>query len=135
MKLLPVKLFTVLLFSVLAVGCGYSHSTTPVQPGTMPVISGLIPPMANNSTSGGGVAFTLEVDGSKFNSDAVINFNGAPQTTTFVSSSKITAMIASTAIATAGTVPVTVTNPGKPGGQYGGGTQPSTSTAMNFTIN
>ena len=129
------KLCAILLLSALAVGCGYSKTTTPIQPGTMPVITGLVPTKANNSTSGGGVAFTLEVDGSKFNSDAVINFNGAPQTTTFVSSSKITAMIASSAIATAGTVPVTVTNPGKPGGLYGGGTQPSTSTAMNFTIN
>lgn len=129
------KLCAILLLSALAVGCGYSKSTTPAQPGTMPVITGLVPPSANNSTSGGGVAFTLEVDGSKFNSDAVINFNGVAQTTTFVSSAKLTAMIASTAIATAGPVPVTVTNPGKPGGQYGGGTQPSTSTAMNFTIN
>ena len=129
------KLCAILLLSALAVGCGYSKTTTPIQPGTMPVITGLVPNNANNSTSGGGVAFTLEVDGSKLNSDAVINFNGAPQTTTFVSSSKITAMIASSAIATAGTVPVTVTNPGKPGGLYGGGTQPSTSTAMNFTIN
>jgi len=130
------KLCAILLLSALAVGCGYSKpATTPPQAGTMPVITGLVPPSANNSTSGGGVAFTLEVDGSQFNSDAVINFNGASQTTTFVSSSKITAMIATSAIATAGTVPVTVTNPGKPGGQYGGGTQPATSTAMNFTIN
>ena len=130
------KLGAILLLSALAVGCGYSKTTTPIQPGTMPVITVLVPPSANNSTSGGGVAFTLEVDGSKFNSDAVINFNGAPQTTTFVSSSKITAMISSTAIANAGPVPVTVTNPGKPGGGiYGGGTQPSTSTAMTFTIN
>jgi hypothetical protein len=91
----------------------------------------MVPPNANS----GGPAFTLEVDGSKFNSDAVINFNGAAQATTFVSSTKLTTMIASTAIATAGTVPVTVTNPGKQGGQYGGGTQPATSTAMNFTIN
>jgi IPT/TIG domain len=125
------KLFAVLLLCTLAVGCGYSHSTTPIQPGTMPLISGLVPPSANS----GGPAFTFEVDGTNFAANAVINFNGAAQATTVVSASKLTTMIASTAIANSGTVPVTVTNPGKPGGIYGGGTQAATSTAMNFTVN
>jgi hypothetical protein len=126
------KLFAVLLLCTLAVGCGYSKpATTPAQPGTMPVITVLVPPSANS----GGPAFTFEVDGTNFHSGAVINFNGAAQTTTVVSASKLTTMIASTAIANAGTVPVTVTNPGIPGGIYGGGTQPATSTSMSFTIN
>jgi hypothetical protein len=126
------KLFAVLLLCTLAVGCGYSKpATTPAQPGTMPVLSGLVPNNANH----GGVAFTFEVDGTNFASGAVINFNGVAQATTFVSSAKLTTMIASTAIANAGTVPVTVTNPGIPGGIYGGGTQPATSTSMSFTIN
>jgi hypothetical protein len=125
------KLLAVLLLTTLAVGCGYSHTTTPIQPGTMPVITGLVPNNANH----GGVAFTFAVDGSQFHSAAVINFNAVAQTTTFVSSAKLTTMISSTAIANAGTVPVTVTNPGTPGGIYGGGTQAATSTAMNFTIN
>jgi len=125
------KLLAVLLLTTLAVGCGYSHTTTPIRPGTMPVITGLVPNNANH----GGVAFTLEVDGSQFHSSAGINFNGVAQTTTFVSSAKLTTMISSTAIANAGTVPVTVTNPGTPGGIYGGGTQAATSTAMNYTIN
>jgi hypothetical protein len=125
------KLLAVLLLTAVAVGCGYSHPITPIQPGTMPIITGLAP----SSASHGGVAFTFEVDGTSFAGNGVINFNGAAQTTTFVSSTKLTTMIASTAIANAGTVPVTVTNPGKPGGPYGGGTQPATSTAMNFTIN
>jgi len=30
---------------------------------------------------------------------------------------------------------VTVTNPGTAGGIYGGGTQPETSVAMDFTVN
>ncbi len=125
------KLLAVVLLTTLAVGCGYSHTITPIQPGTMPIITGLVPNNANH----GGVAFTFEVDGSQFHSTAVINFNGVAQTTTFASSAKLTTMISSTAIANAGTVPVTVTNPGKPGGIYGGGTKAATSTAMNFTIN
>jgi hypothetical protein len=97
----------------------------------MPVVTALVPPSANS----GGVAFTFEVDGASFAANAVINFNGAAQTTTWVSATKLTTMIAATAIATSGTVPVTVTNPGQPGGVYGGGTSPATSTAMSFTIN
>ena len=126
------RLFAVLLLCTLAIGCGYSKpATTPPQPGTAPVLSGLVP----NNANSGGVAFTFEVDGTNFSSGAVINFNGAAQTTNFVSSNKLTTMIAATAIMNAGTVPVTVTNPATGGGPYGGGTAAATSTAMNFTIN
>jgi hypothetical protein len=127
------KLLAVLLLCTLAIGCGYSKpATTPVQPGTAPVISGLVPNNANH----GGVAFTFEVDGTNFHSGAVINFNGAAQMTTVVSSAKLTTMIATTAIMNSGTVPVTVTNPAIPGGLYGGGTAAATSVPpMNFTIN
>ena len=125
------KLLAILLLSAVAVGCGYSKTTTPVQPGTAPVISGLVP----NNANSGGVAFTFEVDGTNFHSGAVINFNGTPQTTTVVSTTKLTTMIAATAIANSGPVPVTVTNPATGGGPYGGGSSAATSTAMTFTIN
>ena len=45
------------------------------------------------------------------------------------------ASIPASAIETANTIQVTVTNPGTPGGQYGGGTQSETSAAMDFTVN
>jgi hypothetical protein len=67
-----------------------------------------------------------------------VNWNGIQQTTTYVSGKQLTAAIPATAIATSGTVPVSVTNPGSPGsgGPYGGGgTASETSKAMNFTIN
>ncbi len=129
------KLLFVLFLTALSVGCGYSKHTTPVQPGTMPTIAQLVPNNANNSTNGGGVAFTLEVDGTNFAAKAVINFNGAAMTTTWVSAAKLTTMIPATAIMNKGTVPVTVTNPATPGGIYGGGTSAATSAPMNFTIN
>lgn len=125
------KLFAILLLSTVAIGCGYSKTVTPIQQGTMPVITGLVP----NNANSGGVAFTFEVDGTSFASNAVINFNNAAQATTWVNATKLTAMIPATAIQNSGAVPVTVTNPGKPGGIYGGGTSPATSTAMTFTIN
>jgi hypothetical protein len=124
---------TLILVAALAagLGCGYSKKTTPPAPGTMPTITQLSPA----SATAGGAAFQLEVDGTNFATAAVVNFNGAAQTTTWVSASKVEAMIPASAIMNSGTVPVTVTNPGTPGGIYGGGTLPETSAPMNFTIN
>jgi len=115
---------------VLGLACGYSKSTMPPQAGTMPAIAQLSP----NSTNAG-AAFTLTVNGSNFLSNAVVNFNGAAQATTPVSATQLTAKIPGSADMSSGSVPVTVTNPGTKGGMYGGGTQPETSAAMNFTIN
>jgi uncharacterized protein (TIGR03437 family) len=75
------------------------------------------------------------VDGTNFGSKAVVNFNGAAMKTTFVSATQVKATIPASAVSTAATVPVTVTNPGTPGGLYGGGTAAATSAPMNFTIN
>jgi hypothetical protein len=79
-------------------------------------------------------AFQLEVDGTSFAANASINFNGVKETTTLEAPGKLTAQIPSSAIANKGSVPVTVTNPGTPGGQYGGGTLPVTSQPMMFDI-
>jgi hypothetical protein len=125
------RLFFVLLLSAIFVGCGYSSSTMPTKPGTTPVISGLVP---NNAVAGGS-AVPFEVDGTSFATNAGINFNGVAEATTWVSAGKLTATIPAAAIMNSGTVPVTVTNPGTPGGPYGGGTASVTSSPMNFTIN
>ncbi len=125
------KLPIVLLLTAISVGCGYSKTSMPVQPGTKPSITQLNP----SSTTAGGSAFPLEVDGTNFASGAIINFNGVTQATTRVSSAKLTATIAASAIMNSGTVPVTVTNPATSGGIYGGGTAAATSTPMDFTIN
>jgi len=120
------------LAGLLAIGlaCGYSnHTTTPPQAGTIPAIAQLAPTNAN-----AGTAFTLTVNGSNFASGAAVNFNGAAQTTMHVSANQLTAAIPGTADTKSGTVPVTVTNPGTPGGQYGGGTLPEPSAAMTFPI-
>ena len=82
-----------------------------------------------------GAAFVLTVNGSSFNGNAAVNWNGAAMTTTYVTTGQLTAMVPASAITTAGTIAVTVTNPGTKGGQYGGGTQPETSTSMTFTVN
>jgi hypothetical protein len=126
------KLVFVVLLAAVAVGCGYSKpATTPPSPGTMPTIAQLVP----NNVIAGSSQFTLEVDGTNFGSKAVVNFNNSAMATSVVSATKVTATIPASAVSTAGTVPVTVTNPGTPGGLYGGGTSAATSTPMNFQIN
>lgn len=123
----------VLLGSLLAIGsgCGYSKpATTPPQAGTMPAVTALIPGNAS-----AGTAFTLTINGSNFSSGAAVNFNSAAMTTMFVSANQLTATVPGSADTTSGTVPVTVTNPGTPGGIYGGGILPETSAPVNFTIN
>jgi hypothetical protein len=125
----------VFLAALLAVGlaCGYSaKSTTPAMAGTMPDIATLAP----NNTNANGPAFVLTVNGTNFNGNATINWNGTAQTTTYVSGSQLMTTIPATDITTSGTTAaVSVTNPGTAGGLYGGGTSPETSNSMTFTIN
>ncbi len=122
-----------LLVGLLAIGmgCGYSKpANTPPAPGTMPHVTQLNP----SSATSGGATFALEVDGTSFAADAFVNFSGKV-TPTSVTTTKIMVNIPASAIMNSGTVAVTVTNPGKPGGVYGGGTSDATSTPMPFTIN
>jgi len=133
---MKINVIFVLLLAGLTLGCGGYGSSTPAaaQPGTMPTLTQLVP----NTAISGGSNFTLTVNGSNFASDATVNWNGAVQTTTFVSATQVTAAIPASAIAAPATVQVSVTNPGKAGtgGQYGsGGTLSETSGNMNFTVN
>jgi len=130
MKLIRFAVLVMLL--ALGVACGYSSkATTPPVAGNMPAIETLAP----SSATHGGSSFTLTVNGNNFNSNAVVNWNNAAQTTTYVTGGQLTAAIPASAIDSPGTVSVTVTNPGTSGGPYGGGTSPETSKAVTFTIN
>jgi len=73
----------------------------------------------------GSTGFTLTVTGTKFVSNSVVNWNGSTLTTTFVSSTQLTAIVPAALVATGGTASVTVVNP-TPGG--------GTSNAQTFTI-
>ena len=129
------KIVSLLLLTLLCLGCGYStpQAMAP-QPAVKPAIAALVPNTANS----GDPQFMLTVNGSSFSTNAAINWNGVSQATTRVTAGQLTAMIPATAIAIPGAVPVTVTNPATPGsgGIYGnGGTVASTSSAMMFTVN
>lgn len=67
----------------------------------------------------------LTVNGANFVSGAVVQWNGAAQPTTFVSSTELTAQISADDIVVAGTETVTVSNPAPGGG---------ISNALNFNI-
>jgi len=54
--------------------------------------------------------FTLTVNGTNFTSDAIVNWNGAAEPTTFVSATQLTAAIPATAAEFPGSAAVTVTN-------------------------
>jgi len=130
----PKSLLLVALVA-LTVACGYSSKMTAPVAGSMPAVSALSP----NSATAGGAAFTMTVDGTNFGAKAVVNLNGTAQTanTTFVSGNQLMVAVPASAIATPGTISVTVTNPATPGtGMYGsGGTLAATSAAMSFTVN
>jgi hypothetical protein len=134
---MDMKTICVLLLAMLSFGCGYSTPmAAPAQPGFVPAIAQIVP----NTASAGGQGFMLTVNGSTFNANAVVNWNGTAQTTSHPATNQLTVAVPASAIATAGTVMVTVTNPGSstPGGPYGGGgggTMAETSTSVPFTIN
>ena len=131
------KTVSLLFLAILCSGCGgYSTpASAPAKAGIIPVIAAIVP----NTATHGDPTFTLTVNGSAFNANAVVNWNGAAQTgTAHPAMNQLTVVIPGSAIASAGSVAVTVTNPGSstPGGPYGGGTttKSETSASMTFTI-
>lgn len=88
----------------------------------VPAVTGLNP----SSVFNGNGAFNLTVTGSNFVTGSVVRWNGADRTTTFVSSTQLTAAITAADVASSGTFNVTVFNSSPAGG---------TSTALPFTVN
>jgi phospholipase C len=87
-------------------GTGGTPTTNPI-----PSISQLKP----ISVTPGHAAFTLNITGMDFLSNSIVNLNGTPLTTKYVSKRGIAGTIVSSMIGTASTALVTITNPG-PGG-------------------
>src|SRR5579862_3908453 len=64
----------------------------------------------------GGAPFSLTINGANFEAKSVVNFNGKPETTTFISATKLSATIPASEVAVVGSMNVTVTNPAPGGG-------------------
>lgn len=78
-------------------------------------IPALNQPLAPMSAAPGSPGFTLTVTGTNFVPTSVVNWNGAPLSTTYISAARLTAVVPSSNLATAATAWVTVANP-TPGG-------------------
>ena len=94
-----------------ALGGGTSNGLTFTINNPVPVLDSISP----TSAVGGGPSFTLTVNGSNFVSGSVVKWDGAARTTTFVSSTQLTASIPSSDLLSSGSVGVLVFNP-LPGG-------------------
>ena len=129
------KILSLLSLLLVCVACGYKSPNQMAHAGIVPVLSAMMP----DSVNAGAQGLTVTVNGSNFNNNAVVNLNGVPQRTTFLSPMQLMAAFPATSLAAPGRVMVTVTNPGSttPGGPYGGGvtTASETSMGLTFTIN
>ena len=90
-----------------------------IAPGTTATAQDPVPfidqPLVPDATAPGGAGFTLTVNGAGFVSGSVVNWNGTPRATTFVSSTQLTATILASDIAKASTAAVTAVNPNSGG--------------------
>jgi photosystem II stability/assembly factor-like uncharacterized protein len=102
-------------------GGGTSNAVTFTIGNPVPVAGSLAP---STAIAGSG-AFTLTVNGSSFVNGAVVQWGGSNRSTAFVNSTKVTASILASDVATAGNVQVKVMNP-TPGG--------GTSAGLTFTV-
>ncbi len=91
------------ILSVLAV------SLASAQNNPVPLIND---PLVPTTVAPGGPGFTLTVNGIGFVQGSVVDWNGSPLTTNFVSESQLTATVAPANIAAPGTAAITAVNPG-----------------------
>ncbi len=89
-----------------ATGGGVSAAQSFSVAAVVPAITSLSPATAVT----GGSSYTLTVNGTGFDSSAQVSWNGSPMVTTFVSATKVTAVVPAADIAVAGSFPVTVWN-------------------------
>ncbi|SRR6266496_2421843 len=105
------SLWFLLALALIGAGCGSGSQNMGAGGGetASPTIIELSPDNAH----GGGMAFTLTVNGSGFGTDAVVCWGSAPQTTMFLSSHQVVAQISGGDIMDPGMIAVYVVTGGK----------------------
>jgi hypothetical protein len=98
-----ISLGLLLGITLMGAGCGYG-SRNYMNGNGSPKVTQLMP---SNATANSG-AFVLTVNGSGFGTDALVYWGTATRTTTYVSTSQVTANIMASDIMNAGTVQVYV---------------------------
>jgi len=106
--------------------CGGGGSNAP-PPSSNPLPS--ITSVSPAAVIVGGPAFTLTVNGTNFIAASSVQWNGSNRTTSYMSSTQLTASITAADVAAAGQASVAVVNPAP-----GGGTSAATSIAINNPI-
>jgi hypothetical protein len=96
------------LASILAICSSLSAQTNPV-----PLVNR---PLVPESAAPGAAGFQLTVNGTGFVSGSVVDWNGSPRSTSFISSSRLQASILSTDLTALGTANITVSSPAPGGG-------------------
>ena len=125
------KTIFIILLTAFAVGCGGYGSGS----GSGSMAAGaprIAAPLVPNTATAGSSAFILTVNGSGFVGQSVVYWNSTARTTTFVTSSQLTAAISADDVANAGDVPVFVKNPGGTG--IYNHQPPQNSNMVNFTV-
>jgi hypothetical protein len=93
--------------TVSILGVYSAPATFTITPGA-PVVLSWVP----SAVTAGGPAFTLTASGNHFVSGSVVQWNGSPLTTTFVSATQLQAAVPASLIAAPGRAVLTVLNPG-----------------------
>ena len=100
-------------------------SATATSAGSFTVVApAMLTALSPSSATAGGAAFPLTITGTNFVSGATVDWNGTALSTTFGSSTSLTASVPASDIAAAGSDSVTVVNPGV-----------AASNALTFTVN
>jgi len=109
------------MFPVVVTNPGPGGGPSAVTANSTFIVNNPVPTVSKAAAAGlthisGGAAFTLTLTGTNFVSTSTVNFNGAAVTTHFGTATQLTADIPAGAVAKAGNVNVTVTNPAPAGG-------------------
>ena len=130
MKTVPVFLSTIILLAIVALGCGGygSGSGSGSMAAGAPSIAALVP----NTATAGSPGFTLTVNGSGFVTGSVIYWSSTAHMTQVVTNGQLTTSISAAEVATAGAVPIHVSNPGGTGIYMNQSAQ--SSNTMNFMV-
>ena len=107
------RFIVILSLAIMMIGCGYgSRNYSPGMTAggsAAPTMSAMTP----NSMMAGSGGFIITVNGQNFGTDAVVFWNGTPQSSMYVTGNQVTATITSADIMNPGMIPVYVRTGGR----------------------
>lgn len=108
------RYFGLLLVSLLSIGCGTPGSSGSHDPLIMTAFSSpSIMTLTPDSVPVNSVPFTMTINGSNFTTDAVVFWQGTPQSTFFITSNQLMVKVTDTDLMFTGLVPIYVRTGGQ----------------------